>query len=152
MCYVHPSAGLTSVVIEWWASLESCEVSVEESIKKTWYYSAEWQWGILIENGQLHESYHLGPVLSWFGWSYCMTSTDGDQQGCYNEMASVKIRFMCICCCQLDICACVYIILPHTRLLQVSRALLSAQKRKVCANVLLSLSCRLPSPGISEKC
>lgn len=47
----------------------------------------------------------------------------------------------------------VYIILPHKRLSQVLCAPLSeqiVQRWKVCANVLLSLSCRLPSPGIWE--
>lgn len=66
-----------------------------------------------------------------------------------------SISCVCISSCQLGICACVYIILPHTRLLQVLHAPLSAQivqRQKVCANVLLSLSCRLPSPSISEKC
>lgn len=78
-----------------------------------------------------------------------VTSRDGIMR--WHQWRSVSC--VCICCCQLGICACVCIILPHTRLSQVSRAPLSeqiVQRLKVCANVLSSLSCRLPSPGIWE--
>ncbi len=116
-----------------------CRVAVRHSHGEwtvTWI-TPPWSCGILVRTELLNDFLQM------------VTSRDGVMR--WHQWRSVSC--VCICCCQLGICACVYIILPHKRFSQVLRAPLSeqiVQRRKVCANVLLSLSCRLPSPGIWE--